>query len=68
MRAPDPGRVFVVWTDPNTGRTRRHSEPIAEHAEAMVANARRFVFGAYFGAAREQALETVRVLREGYSR
>lgn len=57
-------RVRVVWTDPFTKRTRRYAEPIAERAEAVLAEAQRYIAGAYDvdgREARDAAIASVRI-------
>lgn len=39
-KTPDPGRVFVSWTHPVTGRRRLFAEPLEARADELLADCR----------------------------
>lgn len=69
MRAPKAGRVYVVWTDPHTKRTRRYGEPLEELAERQLEAARDYLARAYNldgDEAAASAVESARIHRGAY--
>lgn len=66
-KTPDPGRVFVAWTNPVSGRRRFFAEPLddADRIERLLEDCRTWIVEheQLAGAELEAALESIRVER-----